>query len=173
MAQFQHQIIKKTNDEIRTINDEKEVNSSFIVHNSSFPNSSSLIPHHSSLVFGYLKTLTGRGVFLPKYPQKFENRTFYSVKGPDATAAYWSMAEADIMKQALGELVLIFDKYPHYQSHIGNMCHDEIDVICAEKYALEVAVIVQETMRKAMATFITIILVDEAISPDSLICQSW
>jgi len=46
-------------------------------------------------------------------------------------------------------------------------------VICAEKYALEVATIVQETMRKVMATFIRIIPVDEAISPDSLICQSW
>jgi hypothetical protein len=79
----------------------------------------------------------------------------------------------DIIKQVLGDLVLLFDQFPHYQAHIANMCHDEIDVICAEKYALEVATIVQETMRKAMATFITIIPVDETISPDSLISQSW
>jgi hypothetical protein len=73
------------------------------------------------------------------------------------------------LRQALGDLVLIFDQFPHYQAHIGNMCHDEIDVVCDSNYALEVAAIVQNTMRQAMANYITIIPVDEAVSPQSLI----
>ena len=53
------------------------------------------------------------------------------------------------------------------------MCHDEIDVVCDSNYALEVATLVQNTMRQAMSDFITIIPVDEAISPNILICESW
>lgn len=122
---------------------------------------------------GYVKCLTGRGVFLPKYPQEFDGRKSLSVRGPDACAAYWTMAESDIIKLAMGECVLLFEKHPEWSAWIANCCHDEIIAIAKEPYALEVATTVQQAGRNAMRRFIRTITVDEGESPEKLICSSW
>ncbi len=122
---------------------------------------------------GYVRCLTGRGVFLPKYPQNFSQQKSLSVKGPDATAAYWTMAEADIIKNALGELVTVLDQHPHWQAHIGNMAHDEIDGIVSADQALAFATAIQNAMRNAMSQFIKSIPVDEGEEPSRLIYNSW
>ncbi|WP_226592506.1 hypothetical protein [Microseira wollei] len=88
-----------------------------------------------------MRSLTGRGVFLPKYPQLVGERKSLGVTGKDATAAYWTMAEADIIKMALGNIISIFDQHPCWQAHIGNMAHDEVDAIALSDYALSAAVI--------------------------------
>ncbi len=122
---------------------------------------------------GYVRCLTGRGVFLPKYPQEFGKQKSLSVKGPDATAAFWTMAEADIIKMALGTIIAQFDCHPEYGAHIGNMAHDEVDAIAHSDYAVEVATAIQTSMRCAMRQFIHCIPVDEGETPESLICGSW
>lgn len=122
---------------------------------------------------GYVRCLTGRGVFLPLYPQEFGKGASVSVRGPDATAAFWTMAEADIIKMALGEIVFQFDRHPEYGAHLGNMAHDEVDAIAQEDYAVEVATVIQSSMHHAMRQFIHSIPVDEGETAESLICASW
>ncbi|MFB2980262.1 hypothetical protein [Microseira sp. BLCC-F43] len=99
-------------------------------------------------------------------------RKSLGVTGKDATAAYWTMAEADIIKMALGNIISIFDQHPCWQAHIGNMAHDEVDAIALSDYALSAAVI-QSSMLCAMRQFIRTIPVDEGEPKSSLICHSW
>jgi hypothetical protein len=122
---------------------------------------------------GYVRSLTGRGVFLPKYPQLVGEGKLLGVTGKDATAAYWTMAEADIIKMALGNIIWVFDQHPCWQAHIGNMAHDEVDARANSDYALDVAAAIQSSMRSAMRQFIHCIPVDEGEPKSSLICHSW
>ncbi|OKH30916.1 hypothetical protein NIES2119_30040 [[Phormidium ambiguum] IAM M-71] len=131
------------------------------------------IKRRTKFGLGYVRCLTGRGVFLPLYPQEFGENKCVSVKGPDATAAFWTMAEADIMKLALGEIIARLDSHPEYGAHLGNMAHDEVDAIANSDYSLEVATIIQSSMRYTMRQFIHCIPVDEGESAESLICDSW
>ncbi|PSF33473.1 hypothetical protein C7H19_20095 [Aphanothece hegewaldii CCALA 016] len=119
---------------------------------------------------GYVRSLTGRGVFLAKYPKQHQG---VLVQGTEATAAAWSMAEADMVKRAMGELLLIFDMNSQWQAQIVNCCHDEIIVQCLTESALAVAKTVQSTIHRCLSEFIVDLPVDEPVNPQSLICQSW
>ena len=155
VAKFQRQIIKEANNTLPPVLGISE------------------ICQRTKFGLGYVRSLTGRGVFLPKYPQLVGEGKLLGVKGPDATAAFWTMAEADIIKMALGNIISIFDQHPCWQAHIGNMAHDEVDAIANSDYAPDVAAAIQSSMHCAMRQFIRSIPVDEGEQKESLICHSW
>ncbi|KYC34931.1 hypothetical protein WA1_50370 [Scytonema hofmannii PCC 7110] len=124
---------------------------------------------------GCVKSLSGRYVFLPKYPQDVGDRKRRSVRLPDACAAYWTITEATVIKLAKARFIEIYDQHPEWVGKvwIGNSCHDELDVIAAVEYACEVAKTTQEVMRWSMSQFISLIPVHKNESPESIICDSW
>lgn len=122
---------------------------------------------------GYVRCLTGRGVFLPKWPQKYSAHRELSVRGPDANAAYWTMCEADIIKTFLAYCIAAFDTHPEWEAWVGNCCHDEGDLFGKEEFGIEIASAVQNAMRQAMRTVIKDIPVDEGENPKSLLGNSW
>jgi len=124
----------------------------------------------SKFGLGYVRTITGRSVFLPKYLNR-DNKL--SVKGPDACAAFWTMAEADIIKLAIAFCVLVFDQHPEWLAHIACCCHDEIVAVCKSEFALNVAEVVQYQMEFCMKHYIKSISVSENEPTSKLICNSW
>ncbi len=124
---------------------------------------------------GCVKSLSGRYVFLPKYPQDFGERKQCSVRLPDACAAYWTLTEATIIKLAKAKFLEIYDQHPEWLGEvwIGNSCHDELDVISATKYAQDVANTIQQAMRWSMSQFISLVPIHRNEPPESIICNSW
>ncbi|MBO3458461.1 MAG: hypothetical protein KME33_13575 [Aetokthonos hydrillicola CCALA 1050] len=124
---------------------------------------------------GCVKSLSGRYVFLPKYPQDFGDRKQRSVRLPDACAAYWTLTEATIIKLAKAKFIEIYDQHPEWVGKvwIGNSCHDELDVISNTKYAQDVASTIQQAMRWSMSQFISLVPVHRNEPPESIICNSW
>lgn len=122
--------------------------------------------------YGESRALTGRRLFLIK---EWKRSGYWSVKATDAVSSIWMMTEADVMKRAMGKLVPIFDAHPEWDVLWCNMAHDEIDLECEKKYALEVATAVQKNFHAAMRWAGVVDLpVDEAgASPEKLIKDNW
>lgn len=135
-----------------------------------------------SAEYGESRALTGRRLFLVKdYKKPFQradgtmSKGYYSVKGTDAVSSIWMMTEADIMKYAMTLLVDDFDEHPEWDVLWSNMAHDELDLDCAEEYALPVATITNQRMEEAMAwAGITSLPVNEkGADPKKLIKEDW
>lgn len=124
---------------------------------------------------GCVKSISGRYVFLPKYPEDFGDKKLCSVRLPDACAAFWTLTEATIIKLSKAKFLAIYDQHPEWIGKVwlGNSCHDELNVIAATKYAVQVATAVQQAMRKSMSQFITVVPVHKNELPESIICNSW
>jgi DNA polymerase I-like protein with 3'-5' exonuclease and polymerase domains len=131
----------------------------------------SSIAAKSRFGLGYVRCITGRGTYLPKWPNN--NSRQPSVRGPDACAASWTLAEADIVKLAVGLCVERFDANPDWEAHLANVCHDELLAVCAIDRALDVANCLLECTNAAVGTFIKSIAVSETVQPGQLICSDW
>jgi|GEM_PF-2125020 len=172
LASFQHSIVEKANHNLPSV---------LGIH---------LIQSRSKFGLGYVRCLTGRGVFLPKWRQNVEDgrepkiegkwkkpnglySTLVSVKSPDANAAYWTMCEADIIKTFLAYCVAAFDAYPEWEAWVGNCCHDEADIFGKEEFGVEIASAVQMAMEQAMRIVIKDIPVSEDECPERLLGNCW
>jgi len=132
--------------------------------------------------YGESRALTGRRLFLIKEwkrPQERPDGTmksgYWSVKATDAVSSVWMMTEADVMKRAMGELVAVFDAHPEWDVRWSNMAHDEVDLDCDGKYALEVATAVQHEFHAAMrwAGIVDLPVDEKGADPAKLIKSDW
>ncbi|MEQ8463537.1 hypothetical protein [Coleofasciculus sp. E1-EBD-02] len=172
LASFQQSIVEKANHELPSVLGINPIQS------------------RSKFGLGYVRCLTGRGVFLPKWRQNVEDgreqkiegkrkkfnglySTLVSVKSPDANAAYWTMCEADIIKTFLAYCVAAFDAHPEWEAWVGNCCHDEADIFGKEEFGVEIASAVQMAMERAMGIVIQDIPVSEDECPERLLGNCW
>ncbi len=122
--------------------------------------------------FGSTYGLSGRRAFLAKYENKFNGRE--EVKISDVCSFQWMSTEADIIKTAIAQVHEVFLANPHWNAHLCNLCHDELNAECDSTYELEVATVVCEAMDKAMAIYIKDLPVNEAgATADKAIARSW
>ena len=132
--------------------------------------------------YGEARTLTGRRLFLIKEwkkPYQREDGTwsegYWGAKGTDSVSFVWMGAEADLIKRCMGWLVPIFDRNPAWDVRWANMAHDELDLTCAEEYALAVATVVQEKMDEAMrwAGVVDLPVNEKDATPKRLVKTDW
>jgi len=122
--------------------------------------------------YGSIRGLTGRRQFAVKVPSKFKEGEL-DVNFTDTISFMWLSAEASILKLAMGKILLEFDKHSEWKARIVVMAHDEINVICLEEYALEVATLVGSTINKCMERWITEIPVTDSVDYEKTICKCW
>jgi len=123
--------------------------------------------------WGMLTTLTGRRLFLKKYPNRFKPGEF-QVSYTDATASNWLPVEANLIKAWMVEVYNEFCDHPEWGAYIGNMPHDEGDFVCKEEYAEVVAVMIYEKMKFVFNKHLTLLSgVEEDLDPLSMICNNW
>ena len=107
-----------------------------------------------------LKGLSGRRIFLPRWPSK---RGGTSVKLADACSFTWSSTEADAIKWAMGEQGILkqLDEHPEWGATLVNFMHDEVDLLAPIEHAETVANMVNDMMEKGMKRYIKSIPVNE------------
>ena len=110
--------------------------------------------------FGMLRGLSGRRIFLPRWPSK---RGGTSVKLSDACNFTWSSTEADAIKWAMGEQGILkqLDEHPEWDATLVNFMHDEVDLLAPEEHAEAVANMVNDYMDQGMQRYIKSIPVNE------------
>ncbi len=125
-------------------------------------------------VFGEVRGLSNRRIFMLKHKSDFRPNDPPSIKLTDCSAFTWTSSEADIIKLALGQFVLECDQHPEWEAHLSNIAHDELDVTCKEEFALAVAKCLWVQMAGAMHVFIkSIPVTDSEGTPDTFIVKSW
>lgn len=122
--------------------------------------------------WGLVTTLTGRRVFLKKYPNKFRNNEL-QVSYTDCTAANWLPVESDLIKSWLVGVYNSFCDNPHWDAHVCNVPHDEGNFLCLEEHAEEVAIMIYEKMKEVFNSFLTRLSGVEEMDPRSTICDNW
>lgn len=139
--------------------------------------------HHYAVNYA----LTGRRLHLLKEPDKYskteplpckdcgKDHGRLTCKGTDCVASVWMMTEADAIKRAMGLILDAFDAHPEWEAVFCNMAHDEVDVECAEAYAVDVATCVQQIFHDCMRWAGVVDLpVDEAnADPKKMIVTCW
>jgi DNA polymerase I-like protein with 3'-5' exonuclease and polymerase domains len=124
-------------------------------------------------VYGEIRGLTGRRQYGMKTPNRFDE-TKLEVPLTDMTSFRWLSAEADMIKSAQAKLYLEFLAHPEWQAYFANFAHDELNIMCREEYAEDVAQIVGITLKSELSNFIKTIPVEEPnLSYSSFIAQSW
>lgn len=126
-----------------------------------------------NMVYAPLKGLSGRRIFLPKWPSKRGGR---SVKLADACAFTWSSTEADSIKWSMGEQGMLkqLDANPQWGALLINFMHDEVDLLVPEENAEVVASMVSSMMDKGMQRYIKSIPVQESgFDPSDMIADNW
>ena len=121
--------------------------------------------------YACIQGLTGRHSYHAKMPSHYGGD---SAKSNDMVAFVWASTEADIMKWSAIRLYRLFTQNPHWEARIANFVHDELDVYCSEKFALEVATATVNIMDEEMKKIIKCIPVnDPGNSPEKAIVFSW
>lgn len=132
--------------------------------------------------YGEARGLTGRRLYLVKewkQPRERDDGSmsagYWSVKATDAVSFIWMGTEGDLIKRAAGKLVPIFDAHPEWDVIFSNMAHDEWDFDCDEKYALDVATVVQREFDDAMrwAGVVDLPVNEKDAHPSKLIKPDW
>lgn len=98
--------------------------------------------------YGVVKGRSGRRRFLMKRVSKYSGKL--EVDAADACSFQWLSTEADLIKWAMGKILLEFDKHPEWGARFVNFAHDEINVVCRKKYSLEVAQVCVDIVYKSM-----------------------
>lgn len=123
--------------------------------------------------YGSIRGLTGRKIYFKKLPSDFHNGRLMTPL-PEVTAAQWLSAEADIIKAAMGLILLELDKHPEWNAFYTSFGHDDCIIECDREYGLEVAQVVQKYFHQELKRFIKSIPVDDAKSiPEKLLCEAW
>lgn len=119
--------------------------------------------------FGCIRGLSGRRLFVEKYPSK----QGYLSKYTDTVSHIWMSTEAEIGKGALADWLALRDKHG-WDAYLINFPHDEINVIAHETCADDAAKALMSCMDDRMARYIKTIPVNE---PDadykSCVKNSW
>jgi len=123
--------------------------------------------------YGRLQALTGRIQYIEMEDSKYGGKQANYTK---ACASNWLLVEGDLLKMWMAEVQDKFWETPQWEANIINMVHDEINLVCLEKYKQEVADFVVKKMDEVFSQFITII---PALEPKMLnnsacgLCKNW
>lgn len=123
--------------------------------------------------YGIVRGLSGRRRYLMKQPSKYSAGKL-QVDAADACSFQWLSTEADLIKYAMGELLLIFDQHPEWGARFVNFAHDEINVVCKKQFQIEVATMCVDIVDKAMrdqCPDIPFNIVKQDAS--EVICENW
>jgi len=112
----------------------------------------------------YCMKYKGKYEYIDKKTGVKKTETTYQVAFTDAISFMWLSTEATIIKKALGDLYIEFNKEENkkWGARLINFVHDQIDVEVKEEYAPEVATLVGSVIKKNMEVFIDAIPVEEA-----------
>lgn len=90
--------------------------------------------------------------------------TKYEVAFTDTISFMWLSTEAIIIKLSCGQIYnqISDPRNAHWDAKLINMVHDQVDLECAEEYALEVATMVGQTIKTNLELFIDALPVEEA-----------
>lgn len=122
--------------------------------------------------WGRVQTLTGRHIYFKKYPSRFKPDVM-EVSYTDATASNWLLPEADMIKHWAVEVFWEFLRHPEWDAYIGNVVHDELNLVFKTEYANEIAVMVRRKMEEVFGMWLKSIPPLEEADPTSFICTSW
>lgn len=111
--------------------------------------------------WGRTQTLTGRHLFLKKYPNKFKPDKL-EVSMTDCTAAQWTLVEKNLMIHWAIEVLWEADKHPEWDFHMCNLPHDQGTFLGKEEYAAEIAPVVVNKFVEVCSKWIKIIPMVEA-----------
>ena len=123
-------------------------------------------------LWGRVVCLSGRHIYFKKYPNKFK-RGELQVSYTDATAANWLPVEANMIKHWVVEIYNEFCDHPEWDAYIGNLPHDEVNIVCKEEYADEVAVMIYQKMSEVFGKWLTSIPAVEEMDPRKSMVTSW
>ncbi len=121
-------------------------------------------------VFGEVRGLSGRRIFMPKMPDFNGNPSVYA---PDAAAFFWTGTEADVIKYAGSIMYLEFCLHPEWEAFICNCAHDELDIEGNTEYKDEIAQAIDKAIKTAMGRWVKSIPVDDGASPNKLIVNHY
>jgi DNA polymerase I-like protein with 3'-5' exonuclease and polymerase domains len=121
-------------------------------------------------IYAKATSLDGGRLFVEKFPSKYSGR--WEGKGTDIVSYTWLRCEGTIIKNAMGQLFKVFQQNKHWKARFWQMTHDELGVLCDEKYKIEVASIVNETMAECFIEFVPDYEPD-SYDPESCIVSSW
>lgn len=126
---------------------------------------------YGGLHYGVTRSICGQRIHLEKYPTKYGG---VAVKPSDCSAFQWMSTEGCLMRRVMYRMMKEIDSHPEWGAWIANFCHDELDYIVDEEYAVEFAKLAQYHMDLAMSEYVKIIPPNEPDNkPESSICNSW
>lgn len=88
--------------------------------------------------WGRIQTVTGRHLFLKKYPNKYKPGVL-TITPTDGTAVLWAGPEKDIIGGWVVETLWQADAFPEWQLHVCNLPHDQATFLVREPFALDAA----------------------------------
>lgn len=91
--------------------------------------------------WGLTKVLSGRHLYLKKYPNRFKPEKL-EVSMTDCTAAQWTPVEKNIMIHWAVEVIWEADKHPKWDFHMCNLPHDQGTFLGKEEFAEEISKVV-------------------------------
>jgi DNA polymerase I-like protein with 3'-5' exonuclease and polymerase domains len=91
--------------------------------------------------WGRTQVLSGRHLYLKKYPNKF-NPNKLEVSMTDCTAAQWTPVEKNLMSHWAVEVLWEADLHPEWDFHMCNLPHDQGTFLGKEEYAEQIAPVV-------------------------------
>jgi hypothetical protein len=91
--------------------------------------------------WGLTKVLSGRHLYLKKYPNKFKPEKL-EVSMTDCTAAQWTPVEKNIMIHWAVEVIWEADSHPEWDFHMCNLPHDQGTFLGREEFAEEISKVV-------------------------------
>lgn len=123
-------------------------------------------------LWGRVECLSGRHIYFKKYPNKFR-RGELQVSYTDATAANWLPVEANMIKHWVVEIYNEFCNHPEWEAYIGNLPHDEVNIVCKEEYANVVSEMIYNKMKEVFGKWLKSIPAVEEMNPHKNMVTSW
>jgi hypothetical protein len=122
--------------------------------------------------YGAIRGQSGRRKFALKSPSSFSGKD--EVEASDISSFMWLSTEADLIKWAMGLILVEFDKHPEWGARFVNFAHDELDIVCLKRHSLEVAKISTDIVYRCMKDQCPDISFQIVKSgPEEVICENW